>query len=616
MKPTDYYQQFRPDYHASGGKNMPRKMPENSLRGSIFLLVWVLLLGLVQVAWGSNVSNTSGPVTSDAKIAVLIEQLKSDDAVIRRAAAAAITSMGEAARPAILNVSHSKDPGVRQQAIQILLNLPWYLSTDPPTVKQILLGYGSPEVEVRRDLIRGLAELDNDAGLGALDRLMFEEPSPAVQWTIVTCLRADGNLNAFRNITPPADNSRLLALCGYAKLSGDLAGAIEDLRQCAELEFADPVDDRNEFDFVIRVLTENACLHKEYKEAADWRRRELARGSVPDASGIPDALLELFALQADFGPIEGLQDDIRRAGDDIHRPKLQYALSRMYGRMGDAAKAEAAQKAAFAGSGTRMQRYDVGDFLCEHGWNDLAEAELQAYLKMDSPDEGIETREADANVHLRLASIAIEKDDDETAAHEKEQAMLLLPDGEPLTKEDGAGHRWTVPPNAVWAEIYWRYLRAAISAHNDSDANRRIEQLLHLHPTDPDIAIEVVPLLRQRGRKVDADLMFQWAYDDMKKDLDSDPGDPEKLNGIAWLCAKCDRDLPDALVWAQKAASLAPDNAAILDTEAEVNFHLGHADESIRLESEALAIEPGDDFMKSQLARFKAAVNNPATRPN
>jgi HEAT repeat protein/predicted Zn-dependent protease len=536
----------------------------------------------------------------------LIEQLRSDDAVTRQSAATAITNMGEAARPAILKLCRSQDPGLRQQAAQILLNLPWYVAGDPPQVKKLLVEYGSPEVELRREIVLALAEVDNGAGLEALGRLISEEPSPAVQWTIVSCLRQLGNLDAFRMSAAPADNSPMLALRGYALLSVDLPAALDDLRQCAEQEFTDPADDHGEFDFVIRLLVENACQHKQYEEAADWRRKELARGSSTDGEGVPVALLELFALQADFGPIKGLQDDIRRAGDDIQRPKLQYALARLYRQMGDSAKADAAQHAAFAASVSRMQRYDVGDFLCDHGWNDLAESELNAYLKMDSPDGGIEARQADANVHLRLAGIAIQRGDDETAAREKEQAMLLLPKEDNLTKEDAAGHRWNVGPSAIWAEIYWRYLRAAVAKHNEPEINRRLEQLLQLKPTDADIAIEVVPLLRQRNRGLDANSLFKWAYDDMKKDLDSAPADPDKLNGIAWLCAKCDRNLPEALIWARKAASLAPENAAILDTEAEVNFHLGKTSEAVRLETTASSLQPDDPFMKSQLARFKA----------
>ena len=61
---------------------------------------------------------------------------------------------------------------------------------------------------------------------------------------------------------------------------------------------------------------------------------------------------------------------------------------------------------------------------------------------------------------------------------------------------------------------------------------------------------------------------------------------------------------------------MAPDNAAILDTEAEVNFHLGRAERSGPPgNSGDLALQPDDGFMKSQLARFKAAARAPATRP-
>jgi tetratricopeptide (TPR) repeat protein len=615
MKRTQYYQQIRLDYHDCPAKKALRKRLNSALLARIFCILFAALLSPVQRASASTVSGRSGAQTPVAQISELIEQLRSDDAATRQSAATAITNMGEQARPAIMQLVRSQDPGLRQQAAQILLNLPWYIPSDPPQVKKLLVGYGSPDIEIRREIVGALALLEKGAGLDALSRLMGEEPSPAVQWSIVSCLRQVGNLDGFRTLQAPADNSRMLALCGYAKLSADMPAAMDDLRQCAELEFADPADDNGEFDFVIRMLCESACQHKRYEEAADWRRRELARGSISDGEGIPTALVELFALQGDFGPIKGLDDDIRRAGDDLQRPKLQYSLARMYRQMGDVAKADVARQAAFAGSASRMQRYDVGDFLCDHGWNDLAEPELKAYLQMNSPEGGIEAAQADANVHLRLAGIAIERDDDQTAAHEKEQAMLLLPKDAILNKTDAAGHEWTVGPGAIWAEIYWRYLRAAVAKHNEHEVNRRLEQLLQLKPTDADIAIEVVPLLRQRGRAVDANLMFQWSYDDMKKDLDLDPGDPEKLNGLAWLCAKCDRNLPDAQFWAAKAAEIAPDNAAILDTDAEVNFHLGRADEAVRLETKAISLQPDDRFMKLQLARFKAAVGGPATRP-
>ena len=144
---------------------------------------------------------------------------------------------------------------------------------------------------------------------------------------------------------------------------------------------------------------------------------------------------------------------------------------------------------------------------------------------------------------------------------------------------------------------------------------------MHLKPDDADIAIDAVPILQQRGRTNDANLLFRWAYDPMKQKLDADPENPENLNGLAWLCAKCDRQLPQALEWAKKASEKMPDNAAILDTLAEVNFHLGNFAEAQRVETRASGLEPEDVFMKQQVERFKAAGEkasarkSPATRP-
>ncbi len=230
MKRTEYYQQIRLDCHDCGAKEIPQKQPILGFRAEIFCILFAALLSLVQGAWASTVSGGSGAQSSNAKIAALIEQLRSDDAANRQSAAAAITSMGEAARPMILQLVRSQDPGLRQQAAQILLNLPWYIPNDPPQVKKLLMGYGSPEVELRREIVGALALLENGAGLDALSRLMGEEPSPAVQWSIVSCLRQVGNLDGFRTLQAPADNSRMLALCGYAKLSVDMPAAMDDLR--------------------------------------------------------------------------------------------------------------------------------------------------------------------------------------------------------------------------------------------------------------------------------------------------------------------------------------------------------------------------------------------------
>jgi tetratricopeptide (TPR) repeat protein len=606
MNQTDYYQQIPHNYYVGGGKKVAFA---GAARHYFATLFYVVLIALTLAS--SSLASTvwpPGAATGEGRIAGLIDQLRSDDAGRRQAAANALVDLGAPARPAVLKLLKAPDPGLRSQAAQILLKLPWYLPEDPPTARELLIRYGTPDVDVRRELVRDLAQLDRGQGLGALARLLDDDPSPAVQWTIVSWLRQVGNLDGLRNVQAPADNSRLLALCGYARLLSDPPAAAEYLRQCAELEFADPADDGGEFDMVVHLLADYDCDHHQYDQAAQLRRRELARGSPSDQAGVQVALIELFALQADFGPINGIDNDFRLAGNDILKPKLQYALARLNTRLKNTAKARAAEAAAFAGSTNRIQRYDVADFLCEHEWNKYAESELTAYLKMDRQDGGIDSQQEDANVYLRLAGLAVQRGDDFSAAQDKEQAMILLGNHADLGREDAAGHRWPVPPGEIWAEIYWRYFRAANAQNNEKEVNRRLEQLMELKPTNSEIAIDVVPVLRKKGRDVDANLLFQWAYDEMKKQLDAAPDDPDKLNGVAWLCAKCQRRLPEALADAQKAAALVPNNAAIMDTEAEVNFQLGHPEEALRLETQAARLQPDDDFMKQQLARFKATI--------
>ena len=335
----------------------------------------------------------------------------------------------------------------------------------------------------------------------------------------------------------------------------------------------------------------------------------------------------MFALQGEYGPLKGLDGDLKLAGKDLQTPKIQYALSVMYDRAKDVPKAAAARRLADAASSER-DRCDVGDFLEDHGWDDLAEQEYKAFLKAGADAGFGERRWEAANVHFRLSGLAVKRGDDEQAAEQKEQALMLvgLTEDQLILKNPGPAHdlamvdsqgrRWNIAATDLWADVYWHYLRAAVARHDEAQTQRRMEQLLELRPTDPDIAIDVVPLLEKKNRPVDANLLFQWAFDDLKKKLDADPHSADNLNGLAWLCAKCNRNLPDALRWARQAAALLPSNAAILDTLAEVNFRLGHPQDALRIELEAAKLQPDDPFMKQQVQRFRAAVAGPATRPN
>ncbi|MDP9173301.1 MAG: hypothetical protein M3O30_05485 [Planctomycetota bacterium] len=662
MNRPNHYLQIASIIHA-GGSKLRRFV---ALRNKPVIHLASLLLLLLAGGLNAQTEPSTQPNPNDPKIASLIANLSSDDASVRQSAANDLITIGAPARPAVINAMHQNDPGVREQAAQIILVLPWSLPEDPENVRKLLSDYGKPEVAARRAIVQQLAELDianaptvpapapmpatpltipppgpskdlapsatsdpassPQSGQGAtapasaLCRLVSQDPSPDVRWTIVGRIRERDQgpeMARFRAIEPYPDDAPMLALCGFAHLEFDQVKAIKYFQKCAEIEFASPNDDDGEFEYVIRALADLDCNQKKYEAAAELRRRQIARGSTVDDAGAQSALTELFVLHGDFGPLSGIDDDIKLAGKSIDSPKVQYALSRMYARGKNAKQAESARLAAWQASTARHQRFEVGEFLYDHGWDDLATPEYEEFLKMPPDPNEVLDPSADVNAHFRLAGLAVKRGDDFTAAQHKEQAIRWLGDDpSSLVKTDGSGHRWPATANEIWAEIHWRYMRAALARHDEPTAREQLGELLKLKPDDPEIAMDLVPLLKQRGQADIGQSIFDQAFASMKSKLDADPHNPALLNGLAWMCAKCDLKLSDALVWAGEASEAAPNNSAITDTLAEVNFHLGRPAEAARLEARALETAPNDTFMIGQLKRFQeAAQTRPSTQP-
>jgi tetratricopeptide (TPR) repeat protein len=555
----------------------------------------------------------------DQRVDQLIDQLSSDDATQRQSAAADLVNIGLPARPAILRASRDDDPTLRDQAAQILLQLPWYLPTDPLQVQILLRHYGIPDISQRRQIIYRLIDLKDPARFDVLVRLLSEDPSIDVRWTIVGIFRRSDDLtllNRFSTVDPPQDDAPMLALCAYACLDSNPDQARKYLNRCADLEFSSPSDD-NEFDYVVQMLCDFAVQDKQYAAAADLRRKQYARGSpVDEDDGTPTALLELFALQADYGPLPGLSGDLQLAGSAANGAKIQYCLDVLYTRTGKPRQADAARAIALAASHTRIQRCHVGEFLSDHGWDDLAEAEFNQMLAMP-PDPSDPIRELDVLAHFHLADDAIKRGDDLAAAKNEELALRNSGDILPVVHIDNQGRESQISAGEIWPEVHWHYLRAAQAKHDEAQITSQLDQLLALKPTDPEIAIDVVPLLIQRGQPQAADSIFNAALDGLKTQLAADPHNPDTLNSLAWLCAECDRDLPQALDWSQQAVAILPRDAAAIDTLADVNYRLGHAQKAVELETKALQYEPGDSFMTTQLARFRAAAaTQPSAHPN
>ncbi len=86
--------------------------------------------------------------------------------------------------------------------------------------------------------------------------------------------------------------------------------------------------------------------------------------------------------------------------------------------------------------------------------------------------------------------------------------------------------------------------------------------------------------------------------------LADDDASATTLNALAWYCAINDVHLDEALRAAARAVELAPDDAAILDTLAEVYYRRGDPVSALEVIGRACALEPDDAYYAGQRARF------------
>jgi tetratricopeptide (TPR) repeat protein len=117
--------------------------------------------------------------------------------------------------------------------------------------------------------------------------------------------------------------------------------------------------------------------------------------------------------------------------------------------------------------------------------------------------------------------------------------------------------------------------------------------------------MEIIPALKENKRDADAKKMFDPVYQQQRDMLNEDPDSAEQMNNLAWLCARTDERLDEALKLSQRAVSLAPDNYAYIDTLAECNFRVGNFKEAVELETKAMEMRPADEFIQEQLVRFR-----------
>lgn len=130
----------------------------------------------------------------------------------------------------------------------------------------------------------------------------------------------------------------------------------------------------------------------------------------------------------------------------------------------------------------------------------------------------------------------------------------------------------------------------------------RCERLL---PGDIRLIVEFVPKLDQAGQKEAGDLIFEQAFGVHRQVCEEYPASATYFNNTAWLAARSQRRLGEALELAKKAVELAPGEAAYLDTLAEVQFQRGERDAAVAAARKCVALMPGNAMFERRLKHFE-----------
>jgi tetratricopeptide (TPR) repeat protein len=148
--------------------------------------------------------------------------------------------------------------------------------------------------------------------------------------------------------------------------------------------------------------------------------------------------------------------------------------------------------------------------------------------------------------------------------------------------------------------------RAFLAAGKVPEAVKETNLLLTFLPGDLDGTLHVIPALDKAGRKKDADALFKRSLDHYEQLCKAYPKSVQHQNSLAWLAACCRRQLDKALEHAKKAVALAPKNAGVLDTLAEVYYQKGDKAQAIKLMKKCLELDPKKNYYHKQIKRFQA----------
>ncbi len=149
-------------------------------------------------------------------------------------------------------------------------------------------------------------------------------------------------------------------------------------------------------------------------------------------------------------------------------------------------------------------------------------------------------------------------------------------------------------------------VRALLEAAKFDEAMVQTRAALEVLPGNIELVILVVHAFDAAGRRKQADELFNSVLARHESLCRGYPNCGFGHNACAWLSVNCSRELDKALLHAEAAVRLEPQETGWLDTLAEVHFCRGEFTKAIELRRLCLKRQPDRPYFQKQLARYLA----------
>lgn len=577
-------------------------------------------VALVAAAFAASARepDKSAPPTPD-RVERLIDELGNEDYFVRERAQQELARIGIDAFDALNDAQDRHDLEIAERARYLLrlMQVDWTSETDPPEVKRLLGNYegeatggGASETD-RLNTIEQLAALPDGKGLAALCRIVrFERSLRVAKQAAAKIIEQKFEPTAWsqRAALIRADIGRstrspAMWLRTYVDSHDKPSAAVGRWAKLAEAD----MESMREFPQQTSAQLVLVLWRQEVQalEHAHDQEKTLAamRKMIELEPGEGESFAELLTWLVEKKAWTVIDEAAKRYADRFEQdPVLLYTLAEACKVQHKPELADELVARALKLNDQNQRRHmAVALKLKQRGLFPWAEQEFRHAIDIGPPGQA-DTLWAQSllaeMLHDQGQELAAAKALE--AASEAMQARIM--GGRPLDEFRG-------DPHATRARMHYFYACHEAQAGHRAEQIKQLEKGLAEDRTDADVLIalfripDLEPALREKTLR-----LITSASEDFRRQIQQAPDTPTAYNQLAWLVANTQGDRQEALRCSQKSLELAPHEPGYLDTLGRCYFALGDYQNAVKVQSQAVALDPHSGQMNKQLALFRAEL--------